>query len=97
MTQTVLIDVVYEIDGSGRRITPIEDRQPRNEFLLFFGGSFTYGAGLNGNETPPFYAASRARTFQPYNYAFHGCGAAEMLARLESATLPNQVADKKAC
>lgn len=94
-TGGVIYDVVYNIDALSRRITPMVDHGQRNDFLLFFGGFFTYAQGLEGDETIPFYTASRAKHFRPYNYAFHGSGATEMLARLESRSLRNEVTEKK--
>src|SRR5215469_173129 len=50
-----LYDVFYKIDSMGRRITPLDDKQPRSKFLLFFGCSNTFGDGLKERQTIPYY------------------------------------------
>ena len=51
----------------------------------FFGGSFTFGEGLNDNETLPYYF-SRAldSRHQVINFGFHGYGPHQMLKNIRS-------------
>jgi hypothetical protein len=88
---TPIYDVVYKIDALGRRVTDVDDRERRDRFLIFFGCSFTYGEGLDQDETIPFYAGSMDREHVPYNYAFHGHGPAELLVKLQSGALRSEV------
>ena len=86
-----LYDVEYQIDEKGRRVTPVEDRERRDRFLLVFGCSFAFGEGIGGDETLPAFVARRAPRFVPYNYAFHGYGPHQLLAKLEAGTLRDEV------
>lgn len=49
----VIYDVTYTINANGLRHTPSSDSSSKS-CLLFFGGSFTFGEGLNDNETLPY-------------------------------------------
>ncbi len=86
-----LYDVEYEIDEEGRRVTPVEAREQRGRFLLVFGDSFSFGEGVQNEETLPACVAQRAPGYVPYNYAFHGYGPNQLLAKLESRTLRDEV------
>jgi hypothetical protein len=88
-----LYDVEYEIDGLGRRVTPLDDREGRERFLLFFGCSFAFGEGVDGAETLPAFVAREARRYVAYNYAFHGYGPHQLLAKLESGSLRDEVSE----
>jgi hypothetical protein len=90
-----IYDVTYSIDKIGRRHTPVVLEKPRNNFLLFFGGSFTFGEGLEDNETIPYYSFQHTDDYMPYNYGFHGHSAAEMLIKLSTNTIPDEIKQKK--
>jgi hypothetical protein len=83
----------YAIDAHDRRITPVADPDARDRFLLFFGGSCTFGEGVGAEETLPFFAGRGAPGHVPYNYGFHGYGPQHMLARLEDPGLRAHVAE----
>ncbi|HZO09238.1 MAG TPA: hypothetical protein VFC77_07665 [Myxococcota bacterium] len=87
----LLYDVEYHIDALGRRVTPVEPRAGRDRFLLVFGDSFAFGEGVQDDETLPACVARRAPRYAPYNYAFHGYGPPQLLAKLESGTLRREV------
>ena len=86
-----IYDVEYAIDDRQRRITPVSAGQARSRFLLFFGGSCTFGEGLEQAETLPSLVAKRAPSHMPYNYGFHGYGPQQLLARLESESIADDV------
>ena len=86
-----LYDTEYAIDEKGRRVTPVADRERRDRFLLVFGCSFAFGEGVRDDETLPAFVARRAPRFVPYNYAFHGYGPHQLLAKLEAGTLRDEV------
>jgi hypothetical protein len=65
-------DVIYEIDSSQRRFTPADNAKHRQNFLLYFGCSFTFGEGVEQNETLPYFTALLARDFSVYNYGVNG-------------------------
>src|SRR5919106_2288138 len=86
-------DVEYSIDALGRRVTPGAATGSRSTFLLFFGGSVTFGEGVQDTETFPHFVAERAARVRAYNYGFHGYGPQQLLARLETQDLRTQVAE----
>lgn len=84
--EIVAYDVVYTIDNFRRRWTPEPHNRdpsskPMQQHALFLGGSFTFGEGLNDNETLPYYF-SQASGYRAYNLGFHGYGPNDLLARL---------------
>ena len=72
--QNVLYNVTYNFNKYGRRITPTDDNTKRSKNLLFLGGSYTFGEGVEDNETFPYYFSKLAKNIVPYNIAFHGYG-----------------------
>jgi hypothetical protein len=87
----VVYDVVYSIDEFHRRETPVGQTEDRTRFLLFFGDSFTFGEGVNDNETLPYYVGELATEYKPYNYGLSGYGPQQMLAKLQSGDLSDEV------
>lgn len=90
-----IYEVIYSIDEYQRRVTPVENRNRRTKFLLFFGDSFVFGEGVNDDETFPFYVSQLATGYQPYNYGLSGYGPQQMLAKLQSDELPAEVLEKE--
>jgi len=90
-TGEYIYDVIYTVDEKGRRVTPVTNRQQRNRFILFFGGSFTYGEGIGDDQTLPYAVGKIAPHYMPYNYGFPGLGPFDALAKLENIDLKNEV------
>ena len=84
----------YSIDDHGRRAVPVAAAERRENFVLFFGCSFTYGEGLNDDETLPSFVGRLAPDYRPYNYAVGGYGPQHMLARLESGRIEAEVTER---
>lgn len=81
----LIYDVRYSIGEDGFRVTPGgEDRPHHTTRINFFGGSFTFGEGLNDDETLPYYVATELPTIAVKNYGFHGYGPHQALAILQS-------------
>jgi len=76
----LLYEVTYTIDKNGLRIGP-----PifSDQCILFFGGSFTFGAGVDDDQTMPWLAGELLNK-RTLNFGFHGYGPHQMLARIES-------------
>ncbi len=79
----LLYDVVVSVDKNGQRISP-----PCNEdctdAILFFGGSFTFGEGVNDNETMPYRVGIESGgKYAIYNFGCHGYGTHQMLSAIE--------------
>ena len=92
--EDVLYDVSYSIDEHSRRVTPGQTAGTREQYFLFFGCSFTFGEGVEDNETLPYYVSQMASQFHVYNYGFHGYGTHQMLARINEMNLRQEVKEK---
>ena len=80
----ILYNVTYEIDDNGLRFTPPASSSNANA-ILFFGGSFTFGEGVNNNEAMPYRVADLCNyQYNVLNFGFHGYGPHQMLAALDS-------------
>ncbi|MBI2423474.1 MAG: hypothetical protein HYV27_11655 [Candidatus Hydrogenedentes bacterium] len=86
-----IYSVTYTTDACGRRVVPAAAHGGQSQFLIFFGCSFTFGAGLGDNDTLPNQVAALAPDYHVYNYACGGYGPAQMLAILESGVLPKEI------
>ncbi len=91
----VIYDVVYSIDEYGRRITPVDNPEKRDKFILFLGGSFTFGDGVHSNETLPAYVGQFAPEYKPYNYGVPGYGTQQVLAKLDSGEVVSGVQEEQ--
>lgn len=88
---SLIYSVSYTTDEFSRRVTPVKNEQVRNKFLVFFGCSFTFGEGLEDNQTLPYFAGEQAPCYMPYNYGYSGYGPQQMLVRLQNPDFPKQI------
>ena len=84
-----LYDVVYTIDADGYRQVPgFGDPEEAGAPVVFFGGSFAFGEGVNDDETLAyFFAAATDWRYPVRNLGFSGYGPHQMLRSLELGTL----------
>lgn len=87
----VVYNIIYTVDEYSRRITPETTFADKDKFILFFGGSFTVGEGVENNETLPYYISQLAGKYRAYNYGFHGYGPQQMLAHLQKSNFPAEI------
>ena len=59
--------------------------------INFFGGSQTFGEGLNDDETIPALVQKKTRVHRVYNYAYRGYGPHQMLRMIETNALKDQL------
>lgn len=80
----VIYDVRYTIGENGLRLGA--DKAPaKTPAIVFFGDSLTFGEGVNDAETFAYRLENDSQgKFKTYNFGFHGYGAHQMLAWLES-------------
>lgn len=79
-----VFDVTYTIDSDGLRISPPHDSKNNQGALLFFGCSFTFGEGVQDNETMPYAVGLITHgRYAIYNFGFHAYGPNQMLSALE--------------
>lgn len=78
-----LFDAKYTFDRNNRRIMPKADEHPKAD-LLVFGCSFTFGYGLEDEQTWPYKLAELlGPTWLVENYGQNGFGAQQMLGMIE--------------
>lgn len=65
--EQLLYDVTYTIGDDGLRITPKYELIELNQCVVFFGGSFTFGEGLNDEESMP-YLVGKLSKFNTYYF-----------------------------
>ncbi len=92
MDGVTIYDVRYTIDEHGLRSTP--GSGAFGPAIVFFGGSFTFGEGVEDDETLPARTAAWLRDgTRIVNAGFHGYGPHQMLRSLETGRLDGVVAD----
>lgn len=89
----VRYDITYNINENGFRITP--DANSSGESIVFFGGSYTLGEGVKGNETFPYFVSKNLDyKFNIVNMGWHGWGPHQTLRLIESEILKKAVQGK---
>jgi hypothetical protein len=90
----VLYDVSYTTDKYSRRITV-----PKNDgekALIFMGCSYTFGSGVNDDQTLPSQVAALMPEYQVVNYGQDGIGAQHICELLRTKAIHTQGIAKKA-
>jgi len=90
----VVFDATYTFDNLYRRVVPGQP-QRTDKFLVFFGGSQTFGEGLDDSDTIPAYVQQYAPSYRVYNYAYRGYGPHQMLKKLEMRNLRNELQESR--
>jgi hypothetical protein len=95
----VVYDVTYTMNQFGLRIAPHDVSPARNrdyKNVVFFGCSFTFGTGLNDDETLPYlFEEESGGRYRSYNFAYGGYGPHQMLRILETGRLDKIITDQK--
>jgi 4-hydroxybenzoate polyprenyltransferase len=79
-----LYEVNYTINPDGLRVGS-NQAKAGTPSVLFFGGSFTFGDGVNDDEAMPYQFEEKSDgAFKSFNFGFHGYGPHQMLAILEN-------------
>jgi hypothetical protein len=86
-----IYDVTYTIQQGALRYTPQDNIGKKT--ALFFGCSYTFGEGLNDNETLPYYFEKVLPHYKVFNVGFHGYGAHQMLRALETGIHDKKIGD----
>jgi hypothetical protein len=80
----LVFDVSYSTDSDGLRVSPPWRGESDSASILFFGCSYTFGYGVNDNETVPYLVGLETDTrFRVYNFGLCGYGPHQMLASIE--------------
>ena len=84
--------IIETHDLVGRRLVPGQETpSKKDKFILFFGCSFTYGVGVNDDETMPYYVSRLLPDYKIYNYGYGGDGPHNMLAWLQMPKFADDV------
>jgi hypothetical protein len=76
---------VYTIGADGLRVMPPHKKTNPAGCIVFFGDSFTFGDGLNDDQTYPYLVARQlGKSYAAYNFGFSGYGPHQMLAELQA-------------
>lgn len=81
----------YHIDENGRRITPVDTPEDRDQAALFFGCSLTFGYGVEQDETLPACFGRICKNYLPVNYAVGGYGPQHMWLQIQQPDFKKQV------
>ncbi|THB77011.1 MAG: hypothetical protein D6B25_08185 [Desulfobulbaceae bacterium] len=87
-------DADYTVDNHYRRVTP-NHQQQNQKHALFLGGSFTFGHGLEDDQTLPAIFQQVSEEYTAYNYGFNGFGTNNVLARVQNQNLADQIPEKQ--
>jgi hypothetical protein len=90
-----IYSVTYSTNAHGWRVSPVSAGRKADRFVLFFGCSFTFGQGLQDDQTLPFYAGQLASGYRPYNFGVMGYGPQQMLALLQDGSIKREVGEKE--
>jgi hypothetical protein len=78
-----ITEATYTTDGFHRRISIPNSRKATDKAVVFFGCSYTFGSGVNDDETMPSAYSKLHPNVQVYNYGYTGYGPQQTLALLE--------------
>ena len=86
-------DVHYSNDQLGRRTTIVHDPTQVSDYAVFFGCSFLFGEGSNDDQTIPSCFAAALPNYRAYNYGVPGYGTQQMLAKLQTDTIADEIVE----
>ena len=88
--------VVYHTDRFGRRVVPeSSNRNDAQKFIAFFGCSFTFGEGVQDEETLPNLVAREMPDYMVYNYGVFGYGPQHLLRMVETGFVNKTIPQRK--
>lgn len=88
-------NVEYKIDEFGRRETPEALNKKAEQFIVFYGGSRTFGQGVSDNETLPNHFQKITKSHQVYNYGIPSAGPNIFLKKHQNGVFKKEVLQKK--
>jgi len=89
----VINEALYTIEANGLRLTSESSKTSISQpCILFFGDSFTFGAGVFDDETMPYQVRTKSQaTYWTVNFGVPGYGPHQMLRALELGYVENLV------
>ena len=90
--QVTYKDVRFHIDSNGRRVSKEHKRDSAKNHAIFLGGSYTFGDGIDFNDTLPFHFNNCSKNkYEIYNYALSGYGPTQNLLLLKDQELYSDI------
>jgi hypothetical protein len=86
-----IYNVHYTTDNYSRRVSIPVNEDSLKYYAIFFGGSITFGEGVNDNETFASWFNLYHPDYYSYNYAFCGYGPNQMLAKLQEDDIRKEI------
>jgi len=81
----LIYDVTYDTNEDALRVGPPETGESPRDCVFFFGCSYTFGEGVENDETLPYRVGVKAAgRYSARNFAYSGYGPHQMLAAIES-------------
>ncbi len=92
---TPIYTVTYTTDEQGRRVVPanVDEEQASRPFAAFFGCSFTFGEGVENEETLPNQFIQMNPRYHGYNFGCPGYGPQHMLMALEKGEVRETITE----
>lgn len=90
-----IYDVHYDFNKYSLRVVPQVKPSKKDEHLIITGCSFTFGEGLNGEDTLPTLIENQQDGIQAYNWGLIGGGIHKTLHHHDFVPLKNYVNEKK--
>jgi len=87
-------DVTYSLNDERYRVVPGSESIDSPNAIVFFGGSFTFGEGVEDHETLPAHIAKRTENTVVRNFALMGHGPQNMYHSLVDGTVLDLFRDK---
>jgi len=86
----IIYEASYSTDFAGRRASPAQKEYKGLSNMIFIGGSFTFGQGVNDDETfPHFYSLLSKGPINFYNVSYFGYGINDILYHQETSAKEN--------
>ena len=89
--EKIIYDARYSFDEFGRRHHPEQTLKNQKSFIVLSGCSYTYGNGLNDDQTLSYYMNSLSEEHLTYNYAIGASGTNMTLALTESDRFKQEI------
>ncbi len=89
----LIYDKSYKTDKFGRRES-LQTEGSNKNFLIFLGGSFVFGEGVNDDETLPSQMAKNLPAISAYNYGVPGAGLAPTVSLVLNKKFKEEIKEK---
>lgn len=90
----LLYDVEYGIDEHYRRVSTPPPGPQKEHFLILAGCSYTFGSGLENNQTLASVINQNSKKYEAYNYGMRGASPGDVLFRLRSINKKSDIKQK---